>query len=156
MTHSELCAVAEKWIKAQGCSVTAKEIVCCSTTGEVPDAIGFKGGFSILVECKTSRADFFADKKKYFRFEQPELGMGNYRLYMCEEGVIKLEDLPHKWGLLWVMGNGKVKKILAPKGNIWSGTFANMWHEKSYQNEHSLLFSLVRRQSKKKQGVRDE
>lgn len=150
MTHGELCVIAEKWLKAQGCPIVAKEIVCCSASGEIPDAIGFKSHLSILIECKTSRSDFFADRKKYFRFEKPEEGMGNYRFYMCKEGIIHLEDLPEKWGLLWVNDNGKVKKLLAPRGNIWgSMNYEHMWHEKSYRNEYSLMYSLLRRKEKR-------
>jgi len=34
---------------------------------EIPDVIGFGSGFSIVIECKVSRADFLQDKKKPHR-----------------------------------------------------------------------------------------
>lgn len=39
----------------------------CIITNEQPDAIGFGGYATVLVEAKTSRADFLADLKKPFR-----------------------------------------------------------------------------------------
>lgn len=35
--------------------------------------------------------------------------MGTYRCYICPEGVIDIQDLPHGWGLLWVNKRGHVK-----------------------------------------------
>jgi hypothetical protein len=145
MTHDDLVQRAVKWLYSHGCGFAVGEISCANTSGEIPDAIGFKGNQSILIECKTSRADFLADKKKEFR-KFPKEGMGNLRLFMCEEGIIKEEDLPNKWGLLYVKGK-TVKKIVFPKGNISYGDF---WQEKSYQSEHDLMYSCLRRSVKKK------
>ena len=139
ITHQELVNSAIKWLYSYGCGFVVGEKVCYSTSGEVPDAIGFKGNKSILIECKTSRADFLADKKKHFR-QNPKDGMGNFRLYLCEQSIILPEDLPKKWGLLYVQGK-RIKKIVFPKGNTIPLDF---WQEKSYIDEHALLYSCLR------------
>lgn len=118
MTHDDLCLRAEKWLKTQGCGVVFHDRFQPYTpNGEQPDAIGWKDGLSFLVECKTSRSDFLADKKKKFRID-PSLGMGDYRFYMCPPGVIKEEDLPEGWGLLYVTPK-QVRKVVFPKSNCW-------------------------------------
>ena len=47
-------------------------------------------------------------------------GMGTYRFYMCPPGIIKVEDLPDKWGLLYVHAK-KIQRVVAPKGNTFYG-----------------------------------
>ena len=138
-THSELVDRAVKWLYSYGCGFAVGEKVCCTISGEIPDAIGFKGNQSILIECKTSRADFLADFKKDFK-KIPDRGMGNMRLYICEEGVIKPEEVPYKWGLLYIKGK-RIKKIVFPKGNMIP---LNFWFKKNYEDEHALLYSCLR------------
>ena len=83
LTHSELCLIAEKFLKRKGFGVVFHDRYQATIeTGEQPDAIGFKNNVSLLIECKTSRTDFFADKKKKFRVNQG-LGMGDWRFYLC-------------------------------------------------------------------------
>lgn len=60
--HTKLVEIAEKWLYAKGCNFVIKELT--SRAQEVPDAIGFVDGVSILVECKVSRSDFKRDAKK--------------------------------------------------------------------------------------------
>lgn len=109
-THRELCEIAERWLLGTAkCRVAIAEPNCIATY-EQPDAIGFKASGSILVEAKTSRADFRADANKPFRVTPTE-GMGNERFYICEPGIISVEDLPEKWGLLHVTTGGRVKII---------------------------------------------
>jgi hypothetical protein len=68
---------------------------------ENPDVIGWASGTgSVLIECKLSRSDFFADAKKTVR-TNPRAGMGQRRYYLCPPNVIQVKDLPNKWGLLW-------------------------------------------------------
>lgn len=103
LSHSELNRIACKWLLSLGCSIVLSELKTWGTF-EIADAIGFKSSYSILVESKTSRANFLADKKKPWRME-PASGMGNYRLFLCQQGIIKPDDLPNKWGLIYSMGN---------------------------------------------------
>jgi len=117
MTHSELCKMAVSWLKrassrgGHGCKVAIDE---CRTgwDGEVPDALGFTAtgnplvDGTVLVECKVSRADFLIDRKKPHRIGG---GVGNWRYFMAPEGLIRLDELPEKWGLVEVNGRGHMK-----------------------------------------------
>lgn len=116
MTHNELNEIAAKWLKrplsgsGPGCQVALTEVGGLYG-GERADAFGYRWGFeggSIVVESKVSRSDFFADRAKPHR-NGTTSGMGNYRYYICPEGLINIEDLPHGWGLLWVNRRGHVK-----------------------------------------------
>ncbi len=78
-------------------------------TYELPDAIGWKRGWSILVECKVSRGDFLRDKHKVAR---QRVGMGQSRYFMTPKGLLKPEELPPGWGLLEVCG--RVVRCVAP------------------------------------------
>lgn len=95
-THSQLVQAAAKWLESRRNSVIVTEL---ATHGEEPDAIGWRGRRSTLIECKTTASDFRADAKKLFR-KRAEMGMGQQRFYMAPPGVIKLTDLPRGWGLL--------------------------------------------------------
>ena len=67
-THRELCEIAEHWLMGSArCRVAIAEPNCI-VTNEQPDAIGFKGSYSILVEAKTSRADFWQTSKSRSAF----------------------------------------------------------------------------------------
>lgn len=145
MNHLELVEVAERWlIKAKGCGFALKELVSANNC-ESPDAIGFRSGISILVEAKTSRSDFHADKKKIFR-RCPYMGMGAFRFFICPTGIIKPEDLPPKWGLLWVNDKGKVRQQVGPKGNIWGCNQKEYFHsERCIKSEWNMMSSALRR-----------
>lgn len=65
---------------------------------EKPDTIGFDTyGNSILIECKTSRADFLVDKQKPHRKEG---GMGDKRFFMAPKGLLDPTEIPDGWGLI--------------------------------------------------------
>lgn len=119
MTHGELCLRADKWLQQQGFSVTLHDGFSAWTThGEQPDVIGWRDSVSCLIECKTSRADFHADKKKPFR-ERPDIGMGDWRFYLCTPGVIAVDDLPAGWGLLYCHPK-KIQKVHGfPPNTMW-------------------------------------
>lgn len=99
-THAELCRRGERWLRSIGCRVVLRDPFRAAVyTREQPDVIGWRDGFSILIECKVSRADFFADQYKRVR-QQPELGMGDFRLYLAPPSVLTIDDMPPGWGLL--------------------------------------------------------
>jgi len=141
ITHAELVKVAEKWLyKTMGCGVVFTELV--TMCPEIPDALGLRSDYTILVECKTSRSDFLADKRKDFR-RTPEKGIGDYRFYLCREGLIGPDELPSKWGLLY--WNGKqVKKVRAPSGNVGS-TWREFKFDKNHIREFRIMYSALRR-----------
>jgi hypothetical protein len=98
MTHALLVDKAVSWLRRYGCGVILSEQACAS--GEVPDAIGWKGVcHSVLIECKVSRPDFLADRAKPFRLK-PKTGVGCERFYLSPRGLLKVDDLPPGWGLL--------------------------------------------------------
>lgn len=102
LTHKQAVKRIAGWMKMSRnanvrCSIVFAELV--ATTVETPDVIGWSGGRSVLVECKVSRADFLADKKKSFRrFE--EIGMGNCRYFATPKGLLNVDEIPEGWGLL--------------------------------------------------------
>ena len=102
MTHAELVARAARWLRNTAkCGVVLTE--CQGDGFEIPDAIGWRCGYSILLECKASRADFFADlrdKQRHLHWR-----LGSLRYYMTERGLLKRGELPGDWGLLEVHGN---------------------------------------------------
>ena len=131
-THRELCEIAERWLMGSArCRVAIAEPNCI-VTDEQPDAIGFKGTWSILVEAKTSRADFLADAKKPFRL-LPQKGMGYCRYYISEPGIITEDDLPERWGLLHVLPGGRVRII----------RHGRYFREVNYAAERSLLTACL-------------
>lgn len=105
MTHKEIVQIAYRWIlKNGGMTIAFKELY--SLAREIPDVIGFNSWESAVIECKVSRADFLSDKKKKHRVK----GMGIWRYYCCPDGMIKPEELPEKWGLIYVKdGKARIK-----------------------------------------------
>ena len=142
MTHDKLVLRAEKWLKQQGCGVTIRDpFRAYATNGELPDAIGWRDGLSILIECKASRADFLADKNKPFRAD-PTKGMGDWRFYLCPPETIRTEDLPEGWGLLWATPK-TIKKIHGVPGNC--GWWRGKPFEACKRSETMMLVSALRR-----------
>jgi hypothetical protein len=85
---------------------------------ELTDVWGTTGDCTVLIEVKTSRSDFLADKRKYARSkvaEELNHQIGNYRYYLCPEGVITEADLPDNWGLLVYDGKKIHKARMATK-----------------------------------------
>lgn len=146
MTHDDLVEIAENWLlKSKGCGFALTELRAMTNNGEVPDAIGWRSGITILVECKTNRADFHADKKKIFR-RRPQTGMGSFRFFICPAGIINPEDLPEKWGLVWVDEKGKARQKVGPKGNCSWHSGSDFYHtEKSLLSEAAMMVSALRR-----------
>lgn len=98
MTHQELVKRAERWLLGtMRCYVVLTEQY--SIAPERPDAIGWNYQRSILVECKTSRADYQSDIRKFSR-SKPSYGMGNFRFYLTPPGLLVPDEIPERWGLL--------------------------------------------------------
>lgn len=104
-THAELVGAASRWLQKK-CAVIITEI---ATTGEEPDALGWHGTHSTLVECKAGLSDFYSDRQKPFR-RDPARGIGCRRYFMTPVGLVSVEKLPVGWGLLEFDGE-KVKRI---------------------------------------------
>ncbi|MAA94933.1 MAG: adenylosuccinate synthase [Rheinheimera sp.] len=115
ITHDQLCQKAVRWLQSPlskagpGCHTALTEAKT-GFNGEICDAIGFRAcgtpyAGSVVIEVKMSRTDFLADRHKPHRQSG---GVGNWRYYLCPEGIINPEDLPEKWGLLWLSDRGKI------------------------------------------------
>jgi hypothetical protein len=146
LTHNELVKIARRWLRnTEKCSVVVSEI--SSAAGEEPDAIGWKSGFSTLVECKATLDDFHKDKRKIVRrVADPTInfGMGQYRYYMVPEGLLGEDPqkrLPRSWGLLEVTVSGRVKRSVP----------ATQWVQCpiSVRREMQLILSALRRYQEK-------
>lgn len=106
--HTALSALGANWlVRVKKCRAVMVERGGCA---EMPDAIGFSYQESFIVEAKVTRSDFLADAKKSFR-QAPETGIGKYRYYICPKGLISPDELPEKWGLLYVSEKGIIRKI---------------------------------------------
>ncbi|MEO5924359.1 MAG: hypothetical protein ABIR70_11080 [Bryobacteraceae bacterium] len=104
-----------------------------SVKKEYPDVIGWSNESSTLIECKSSRADFLRDAQKPIR-KNPKSGMGHRRYYLCPTGIIKVEDLPPRWGLLW-----------AEKSHISVQREAKGYPARNLSSEVRFLASMLRR-----------
>ena len=151
MTHTDLVGIAEKWLlKSVGCGLVLRELRQGTGSPEIPDALGIKASMgvrhgSVLVECKTSRADFLVDAEKPFRI-RPETGVGAFRFYLCPVGTIHPEDLPERWGLVWVDAKGRAEQVVGPRGNIWTHTGTEFhFTQRDLAAEWGMLASAVRR-----------
>jgi hypothetical protein len=147
LTHKDLVEIGYKWALNR-CGFAFKELVVISGFGEIPDVIGFNHSGTFVLEAKTSRADFQRDKTKTIR-KMPEYGMGDWRFYICEKGMIKIDELPDMWGLIEVNEKGKATTTHNPfgKGNIYSRWKRNQKHKES---EQCVMYSALRRLQEKK------
>ena len=157
--HYQLCCEAAKWLHKQkwnydrckkkpcyrtdACGECKKynyvAVELCTWNNENTDVWGL-GNFneSVIIEVKTSHSDFIADKKKWCRSNMAEankMQAGKVRWYLCPKGIIKKEELPDKWGLLYWDGK-KVYPVVAPKH-----------FEDTYYSDMCILTSILRREN---------
>lgn len=155
-THRELCEIGSRFLKrpesanGHGCHFTVIEAACY---GENPDVFGVRHGIhgngvgAFLLEAKTSRSDFMADKNKPHRIN-PEIGVGKYRYYICPTDLIKPHELPERWGLIYVSPKGTCNVVAgvlsAPRIKYycqWSKkNKSHLDHQKVEENFKNLAF----------------
>lgn len=137
LSHSKLVKAAQKWVRSRGYILQLCEFKT-NMTQEEPDVIGWKNaGWSVVVECKTSRSDFLVDKKKSFR-RNPSLGMGYHRWLFTSVGLLKKEELPESWGLAEVEQRGMQKRVRIV-------AHPTPHHERALRDENVLLVQACRR-----------
>lgn len=150
-SHKELVEIASKWVKKVGFPIVASEFK--TTIREIPDVVGFRASSTIMVEVKCSMSDFYADFKKPERNGE-NVGVGNYRLYLAEQGVLNHDKIPDGWGLLEVTPKGKVEVVKFMKGNLFMGNkdeypyadnMGEYHHESCINSERQIMYSLLRR-----------
>ena len=137
ISHAQLVNRGFAYLKAyHACSVVFKERK--ASVSEEPDVMGFKGRFSTLIECKSSRSDFAADRKKFFR-QRPERGMGYNRYIMAPVGLLTPSEMPEGWGLLEVYDKERgFRRIRLSKESVG-------FSERNEGAEISYLVSSIRR-----------
>lgn len=140
MTRAQLIERAVAWLWTIGCKVVLPEFG--AATAEKPDAIGFTYGGTILIECKVSRADFFADQAKWFR-KKPHEGLGDWRFYLTPRGLIKPEELPEGWGLLEATPHKVFRIAGVPNRTRWPRSEAPFKSNRAA--EHALMFGILRK-----------
>lgn len=145
LTHRQLVGLAHRYLHSLGypCILTEP-----GYRKELPDAIGFKDDDSLLIECKASRADFLKDKKKEFRAEGK--GVGMYRLYLTNAGIVFPWDVPPKWQLAWAMDENTIKfmKPWVAQPRIFLNPYKDLaFMERDYRDELGLLYSWCYRKN---------
>jgi hypothetical protein len=144
-SHADLVQAAARWLRKPyqncspvghpACSHVVTELTCACMI-EIPDVIGFHGHGSILIEAKTTRADFRRDQAKPFRVN-PKTGIGRLRYYICPSGLLTADEMPLNWGLLYFDGMCvQVKKD------------ATVFCDYYWQGEQRILLSSIRRLKK--------
>jgi hypothetical protein len=136
MTHAELVARAQRWLRT-----TRKHAVVLAEIGtagyECPDVIGWTGGWSTLIECKVSVADFRADAAKPFR-RDPARGMGYFRWYAFPQSLVHVDQtrfgVPDGWGVVLFTAS-RARVMVKPKGFL----------VRNERSETALLVSALRR-----------
>lgn len=117
MTHAELVQVAASFLRtAQRCSVLVTEPG--ALTYEIPDAMGWSSRGSVVVECKTSRADFLRDRKKATQREGSPFAarlLGDFRYYLAPPELLSPADLVPGVGLLERHGRRTVVVVAAKR-----------------------------------------
>lgn len=111
MSHAECVGFAAEYMHRHN-NVVLPEFF--THNAELPDVLAFDMRNSTVVEVKVSRGDFLKDAKKSFRIN-PNSGMGDYRYYFCPKDLIKIEELPYGWGLLYVYPSGAVRMQIESK-----------------------------------------
>lgn len=137
ITHRELCELGAKYMYRNGTIPfnKPKYVVCeLERIGECPDVFGFGSAYTQLFKVKVSRSDFLSDKKKEWRIN-PEIGLGQFRSYLCPESLIKESELPDNWGLFYINDNGEISMIKKPERQISCATV-----------EMNLAASIMRRE----------
>jgi hypothetical protein len=138
-SHADLVKMARTWL-AKRCPVVITEMT--SGAWEEPDAIGWRGAGSILVECKASRADLRADKNKPHRRRETISdglswpGLGDERFYLFPDGLVDAADdlIAPGWGVLYASAMGSVRMAL----KAWK-------RQGDHRSERALLVSCLRR-----------
>lgn len=144
VTHSDLIKIGARWLKKHeqnslipNCSFIVSELTTATSTGEIPDIIGWCSWVSVLIEVKVSRADFLRESNKVFR-NIPENGIGEFRFFLCPKNLIIPSELPENWGLLYCNEKGKIEMV-----RVATKQKANL------DCERTMLMSVIRRNNLK-------
>ena len=114
LTHDEIGDICAKRLRNKGYKFSFSNLTSM-THGEQPDVLGIDNyGTSVLVEVKVSRSDFLADKKKLWRID-PNMGMGDYRVYLTPQKLLNPDEIPFGWMLWEIHGKRNIIKVIKGK-----------------------------------------
>ncbi len=150
MNHTELVNRAVRWLKnSLHCRVVCSELVAYTRSGETPDAIGWVHNTPILVECKRSRSDFYAEQKRRARHKHmPALGC--WRFYFTSPGLLEPEEIIEGWGLYEVHGKKVIHKGGSKYRNTWKPPFTS-----DRESEVAMLISALSRTLATKHTIKE-
>ena len=74
--------------------------------------------------------------------------MGNFRFYCCPKDLIKKEEIPEGWGLIYI-DNKKIEVIIGPKSNVL-GQDDTILFQANKRAENIMLISALRKMNEKK------
>ena len=147
MTHDDIADWCATRLKGLGYRFAFSNMTS-AVHGEQPDVLGLTSyGNSIVVEVKVSRSDFLADKKKPWR-ANPNMGMGQERVYLAPEGLLKLSDIPYGWQLWEIYGKNKPRLRVVKgqakenKKNSWGGVCKSVVN-RNIDKEELQYFSKI-------------
>ena len=113
--HQLLSESACAWAMRYGFSAVAMDTESAGGSGTCDAvAVGVIRGVkrSAVFESKISRADFFADRKKWHRRLEAEWKRTHHRVtdewYVTPAGLVTVDELPEEWGLLEADENGRL------------------------------------------------
>lgn len=140
MTHSELISFAwENILPMFGYpnGMGTFESNMCQTI-EKPDIIwiGDKVDECVVIECKASRQDFLKDCKKPFRVF-PDKGMGKYRVYVVNEGVVNYaSELPEGWMCFIVIDKDTFTELASPTTDTSAKDAKDWWRKYEFKERN--------------------
>lgn len=141
-THKEVADIITAYFMASGrIRIICKEMR--SKLKEVPDIYAVDRRGTYMVEVKVSHKDFLADAKKPSR-KRPKEGLGKWRYYACPEGIIKPEEVPPKWGLIYVYNDGSIE-IIKGKKFTKSVDESRYTFQMNHELEYWALYALLRK-----------
>ncbi len=113
MTHDDIVERAIRWLLGtHRCNTVLKEFQAIPVD-EHPDALGWKGTWSVLVECKAHRSDFLRDRKKLARVFPSVCAVGCERWYLTPPDLAWPDEIPPGWGLAEVRP-ATIRRIVTP------------------------------------------
>lgn len=115
--HRHLKKIALHFLKSKVIDLVCNEVDFVNSYS-IADAVGlnFKRKEVRVVEVKATKGDFVRDKK-LFDEKTSYFYHAHYSYIMCPVGVIKPEEVPYGYGLLWVDDHDQVETVKNPIKN---------------------------------------
>ena len=151
LSHRQLCDLGARWIfnESHPASYEWRILIEPGLREELPDVFAFTKYNSVLIECKATRSDFLADKKKPFR-QDPQKGIGMRRYYLVNDGVATQDEMPDGWQLLIAYDKDTIllpTDFVPPASQVEDEKW--FFHVRNATNEIELMWSWEYRRKHK-------